>query len=347
MKRKLIVIIAILLVIAAIVGGFYAYHIYKNMYTSNVIIPDKGEVHLYLPSNASYSELTDSLLALNVLQDADGFQWLAGKKSLPETFSSGHYILRDGMSNNEIINTIRAGRQVPVKVVFHNVRTVEELAGIISGQLELDSAGMASLLNDNNYISSLGYTKETIPALFIPNTYEFYWTTNAEEFISRMQKEHDRFWNESRMEKAVRAGLSPIEISTLASIIDEETSKNDEKSKIAGVYINRLKRGIPLQADPTIKFALGDPTIKRVLSSYLTIDSPYNTYKNAGLPPGPIRIPSIAAMEAVMNYQKHEYLYFCAKADFSGYHAFAKTLTQHLRNAKKYQQALNKKRIYR
>ncbi len=347
MKRTIIILITTLLLIAAIVGGFFAYRIYENIYIPNVIIPDNGEAHLYIPSGADYHELTDSLFALGVLEDIDGFLWLADKKSLADNFSGGHFIIRDGMSNNEIINTIRSGRQAPVKVVFHNIRTVEELAGIISDQLELDSMEMTALLNDNNYISSLGYTKETIPALFIPNTYEFYWTTSAEEFIARMQKEHDRFWNETRLEKAKSTGLSPIEISTLASIIDEETSKNDEKAKIAGVYVNRLQRGIPLQADPTIKFALGDPTIKRVLSSYLTVDSPYNTYENAGLPPGPIRIPSIAAMEAVIDYQKHEYLYFCAKADFSGYHAFAKTLSQHLRNARKYQQALNKKRIYR
>ncbi|NJM16447.1 MAG: endolytic transglycosylase MltG [Bacteroidales bacterium] len=200
---------------------------------------------------------------------------------------------------------------------------------------------------DTALVDSLGFNAQTFPAMFIPNTYELYWTVTAKGFIVRMHKEYQQFWDRNRTEKLQRSGLSQLEVSALAAIVDEETRFNSEKPRVAGVYVNRLKKGMKLQADPTVKFAVGNFNIKRVLHAHLAVASPYNTYKNYGLPPGPIRIPSIAGIDAVLNYEKHEYIYFCANADFSGKHAFAKTLAQHNANAAKYRRALNRNKIWR
>lgn len=242
---------------------------------------------------------------------------------------------------------LRAGRQVPVKVQFHNIKTLEDFASAISTQIEPDSSSLINLINDDEYISEFGFNQQTIYSMFIPNTYEVYWNTKADDFIKRMYSEYNNFWNNKREAKLQDIGMTKIEVSTLASIVDEETYINDEKKTIAGVYINRLNKGIRLQADPTVKFAVGDRAIKRVLTKHLEINSPYNTYKHAGLPPGPINIPSISGIDAVLNYEKHSYYYFCARADFSGYHHFSKTLTQHLRYAREYQRLLNKNRVWK
>ena len=226
------------------------------------------------------------------------------------------------------------------------VRTLGALAKSVSRRLMTDSASIASLLNDSTYCSTLGYNQYTIPALFIPNTYEVYWTMSAEDFIKRMKKEHDRFWNKERMEKAKSIGFTPEEVATLASIVEEETANKAEKPMVAGLYINRLHTGMPLQADPTVKFGLQEFGLKRILHKHLETDSPYNTYKHAGLPPGPIRIPSIDGLESVLNYAKHDYLYMCAQEDFSGTHNFAKSWNEHLANARRYQRALNQRNIH-
>jgi len=237
--------------------------------------------------------------------------------------------------------------QVPVKVTFNNVRTPEQLAGKISHQIEADSLSILGYFMNPETPAKYGFKKETLISMFLPNTYEFYWNTNAEGFFDKMKKFHDQFWTEERKSKANVINLTPEEVSTLASIIDEETIKKDERPRIAGVYINRLKKHMPLQADPTIKFALGDFTIRRLWTKHLEVKSPYNTYKNLGLPPGPINCSSISSIDAVLNFENHQYLYFCAKDDFSGYHVFAKTLMEHNRNASAYQMALNKEKIYR
>lgn len=208
-----------------------------------------------------------------------------------------------------------------------------------------DSSNLARLLMDSTYCAQIGYSTETLPCLFIPNTYEVYWTMTPEAFVKRMQKEHDRFWNEERKAKAQSIGLTPEEVATLASIVEEETANNAEKPMVAGLYINRLHADMPLQADPTVKFALQDFGLRRILHTHLETDSPYNTYKHTGLPPGPIRIPSIQGIESVLNYTRHNYLYMCAKEDFSGTHNFAATFSQHLANARKYQQELNRRKI--
>ena len=251
------------------------------------------------------------------------------------------------MNTNQIVNMLRSGRQDPVDVTFNNVRFKEDLAEKVSKYIWADSVSILNLFSDEKLITGFGFTTETFRTMFIPNTYEFYWTTSAEEFAQRMKIEYDKFWTETRKAKAKKIELSPEEVIILASIVQSETVKPDEMKRIAGLYLNRLKRGILLQADPTIKYAVGDYSIKRVLNKHLEIDSPYNTYKYAGLPPGPIMFPEVSAIDAVLNYETHNYIYMCAKEDFSGYHNFAKTLSQHNRNAAKYRAALNKKRIWK
>jgi UPF0755 protein len=249
------------------------------------------------------------------------------------------------MSNNDIINMLRGGLQSPIRVTFNNIRDVDMLAGRIASQIEADSISISNLLHDNQYINQLGFNSYTIPALFLPDTYEFYWSTDAEGFVVRMFQEYNKFWTNERIQQAQAKGLTPIQVSTLASIVNKETNMSNEMPRVAGVYLNRLKSNWLLQADPTLVFAWNDFTIKRVLDRHKEIESPYNTYKYAGLPPGPICIPSIAAIKAVLNAEDHHYYYFCAKEDFSGYHNFAKTLAEHNRNAAKHQQALNQRGI--
>jgi UPF0755 protein len=256
----------------------------------------------------------------------------------------GHYVLQEGMSNDALINMLRLGTQTPVQVIFNNIRTKEQLARVISKQIEADSSSLMAFLNDTAYLLALGLNNETALCLFIPNTYEFFWNTSARQFMDRMQREHDAFWAGNREEKARAIGLSQAEVITLASIVDKETNKNDEKAAIAGVYMNRLDRNWLLQADPTLVYASGDFGLTRVLNIHKEINSPYNTYMYAGLPPGPICIPSIASIDAVLNYEDHDYFFFCAKDDFSGYHVFAKSITQHNRNARRYHKAIQNRK---
>ncbi|MGM0550873.1 MAG: endolytic transglycosylase MltG [Bacteroidota bacterium] len=335
------------IVLLVLIGGFTAHKFYQRIWGPAVQLDSVDVVDFYIHSDATFDSVFLALERSQWIKDAEAFRWVAEKKNYPAHIRPGHYILKDQMSNNALVNLLRSGKQQPVRVVFNNVRTLSELAGRVAQQLEADSLAFMQAFTNTTLIQELGYTPATFPALFIPNTYELWWNTSPEQFVRRMQTEHDRFWNEQRMRKARKLGMLPSEVSTLAAIVDEETYRDDEMPTIAGVYINRLKKGIPLQADPTVKFAMGDVTMKRVWKKHLAVESPYNTYKNAGLPPGPIRIPSIAAVEAVLNYEDHGYYYFCAKDDFSGYHAFAKTLRQHNRNAQRYQRALNEQRIWK
>ena len=242
---------------------------------------------------------------------------------------------------------LRSGSQTPVRFTFNNIRTLEQLASRIDEQLELDSLDFISAVNNNDSLKELGFNSHNYASLFIPNTYELYWNIDADEFVEKMINEYKRFWNEERRHKADNLKLKPIEVSILASIVDKETTKISEMPRIAGVYLNRLKKNWLLQADPTLVFAIGDFEIKRVLDVHKEIESPYNTYKYIGLPPGPICIPSIAAIDAVLNAEKHKYFYFCAKDDLSGYHVFARNIREHNVNANKYRKALNKKRIWK
>ncbi|MBK3518498.1 endolytic transglycosylase MltG [Carboxylicivirga marina] len=332
-----------LLVIAVTI--FVGKSFYDRIYAPNVVTTE-GKEFLYIHSGADFEDVCVALEDGGYLKDTDGFKWVAEKKNYSKV-KPGRYKLKDGWTNNDLVNTLRSGNQTAIKVTFNNIRTMPELAGEVSDYLECDSIELLKALNNIDIFKKLGFTKATSPALFIPNTYELWWNTSPESFIQRMHKEYNKFWTSARKEKAKKAGLTPVEVSTLAAIVDEETIKSDEKPKVAGLYINRLNKNIRLQADPTVKYAIGDFSIQRVLTKDLKTDSPYNTYMHAGLPPGPIRVPSVSGIDAVLNYSKHSYLYMCAKEDFSGYHNFAKTLKQHNVNAAKFQRALNSNRIYR
>ena len=334
-RRRRILLVFFVVICAAV--GFFARH---YLYITKPIIKTVNgkDVSLYIPTGADYQYVKDELVSLDVLQSKNAFDWLAKKSHYDENVHPGRYILTDGMTNQQLINMLRMGYQTPVKVVFNNMRTVEQLAGRISEQIEADSISIVDAIYANDNVDA---------TTFIPNTYEFYWNTDADDFVEKMIVEYNRFWNESRLQKAEEEKLTPQQVSILASIVDKETTKTSEMPRIAGVYMNRLNKHWPLQADPTLVFALGDYNIRRVLDVHKNIDSPYNTYKFAGLPPGPICIPSIAAIDAVLNAEKHNYFYFCAKDDLSGYHVFAKTITEHNRNAEKYRRSLNKNKIYK
>jgi UPF0755 protein len=250
------------------------------------------------------------------------------------------------MSNNKIVDMLRTGSQTPVNVTFNNIRTIDELAGKLGKQIEADSASLSEFFSDENNYSADGFTRQTLISVFLPDTYQIYWTIDAEGFYRRMLKEYKAFWNDERRAAAAALGLTPVEVSTLASIIDEESSKDDEKPRIAGVYLNRLRLGIPLQADPTVKFAINDFSVRRVLNGHKDVDSPYNTYKYKGLPPGPVRCATKTSIEAVLNAEKHDYLYFVARSDFSGYHHFSRTLAEHNKYASQYRRELNRRKIY-
>lgn len=258
---------------------------------------------------------------------------------------TGRYAIEPDDNILAVYRKLKRGQQEAVSLALPSVRTMDRLAAVLGHKLMLDSATLASSFADTAFCSTYGYTPETLPCLFIPNTYQVYWDASLPKFMARMQNEHERFWNDERRQKAEEAGLTPNEVMTLASIVDEETANNDEKPMVAGMYINRLKNDMPLQADPTVKFALKDFALRRIYHNHLLTPSPYNTYRNTGLPPGPIRIPSIAGIDAVLNHVKHDYLYMCAKEDFSGTHNFARTYAEHLANAARYSAALNKRGI--
>ena len=342
-KSGIIKIIGWLCVIGILVGGTFCYYAYQKFYTPNVIIDHQnGQSYLFVHTGSSFEQVLGSLESANLLKNSKSFEFMAAKMNYPDHIKPGKYRLKNGMSNRELINMLRAGRQIPVKVVFNNVRFKKDVVSDISKQIEADSVSLMRLLNNRSFLSQYGLNPQTVMGVFIPNTYEFYWNTSADEFMVRMFKEYKHFWNESRISKCESIGLNQTQVSTLASIIEEETQKNDEKRTMAGVYINRLHKGMLLQADPTVRFAYGDFSIKRILNKYKEIDSPYNTYKYLNLPPGPICIPSISSLDAVLSYQRSEYLYFCAKEDFSGHHNFARTLEQHNQNAQRYQKALTR-----
>ncbi len=344
-KAFIIKIIISFIVISLIITAFTFYNYYQKVYNPNVNLNKKQSVYFFIPTGSDLNDVINLLYSENYIIDRASFEWVAEKKNYGSHINPGRYLIKNGISNNELINLLRSGKQDPVKVTFNTIRNIEQLAGKVTKNLECDSVEVITFLTDKEFISKYGFNSTTIITMFIPNTYEFYWNTSAEQFIIRMSDEYKNFWTNERKNKANKLGLSQSETSTLASIVQEETIKNDEKPTVAGVYINRLKKNMPLQADPTIKFALGDFTIRRVLKKHLKIDSPYNTYKYTGLPPGPICLPSISSIDAVLNYEDHNYIFFCAKEDFSGYHNFAKTLSQHNINARRYQQELNKRKI--
>ncbi|MDR4988942.1 MAG: endolytic transglycosylase MltG [Bacteroidales bacterium] len=336
-----------LMVLMVVAGITVSVMLYRMIYAPNVFLEDREHTFIFIPTGSTYEEVKELLQESSFVVNMRTFDRLAQRKNYPNRVMPGRYLIQNRLSNNELINLLRSGAQTPVRITFTNIRTEEELAGNLAAQLEVDSLELLRQLRDPENISQAGLSTPTIKILFIPNTYEVYWTISASALIERMQREYQAFWTASRRELAERMGLNPEEVVILASIVQSETNKSDEMPRIAGVYVNRLRRNIPLQADPTVVYALGDFSINRVLNEHLAIDSPYNTYKYRGLPPGPINLPEPATIDAVLNFEEHDYIYFSASPDFSGYHVFARTYREHLRNARLYQQALNERRIFR
>jgi len=345
MMRKIGQKIRVISLFIVILGSILVGTGYYYVFYPNTRVQDEGIIHVWPQQTAI--QVLDSLRIKGYIKNSSTLLAVAKLKKYISSAKSGKYRIRAGMNNNELINMLRSGDQIPVQCTFNNIRTLPELVEVISKQLSFSAGELYALLNDTTQLASLGFTPATILALFIPNTYEMYWNISAQDFLKRMQKEYQRFWNTRRLQKAQALNLKPVEIITLASIIEEETTKREEYPIIAGVYLNRLERGIKLDACPTLKFAWGDFSINRILDCHLAIDSPYNTYKYAGLPPGPIRVASIQVIDGVLNRQKHDYLYFCAKNDFSGYHHFSRTLRQHNAYARAYHQELNRRKIWK
>lgn len=337
--KKLLIIPGILFVCIIFITG-YLFYLVKLPQVSL-----KETSYIYIYPNDSTETIIEKIKEASHPASMLGFRILARHNNLDKQKHTGKFAIYNNDDMYSIYRRIVCNEQTPVKVVIPATRTIPQLLSAIGKQLMIDSLTLSEYTNSPTYYKQIGYTKATLPSLFIPNTYEFYWDVAPEKFMIRMMKERRKFWNEKRKAKAEAIGLSIEEVATLASIVDEETNNNAEKPVVAGLYINRLKRGMPLQADPTIKFALKDFARKRILKADLETESPYNTYKYKGLPPGPIRIPSIQGIESVLNHSKHNYIYMCAKEDFSGTHNFATNLTEHNNNAKRYQQALNKLNI--
>ncbi len=301
--------------------------------------------YLYIDADDTQDSVINKIKPIALPTSMAGLQTLLRHAGYEDHIKTGRYAIKPGEGAITIFRHLRSGQQESLHLTIPEVRTMDRLAAVLGKRLMIDSATIASALYSQEVTTKLGYDTCTIAAMFIPNTYDIYWNISIDGLLERMQKEHDRFWNADRKAKAAQIQLTPNEVATLASIIDEETANNAEKPMIAGMYMNRLKENMPLQADPTIKFALKDFALKRIYNKLLKVDSPYNTYVHEGLPPGPIKIASIKGTDAVLNYVNHDYLYMCAKEDFSGTHNFAKTYPEHLKNAAKYTKALNEKGI--
>ncbi len=348
-KKSILKILLWIFVILILSGGGMAYYGYRMFYFSNTSDKIKTYEIILLPTGSNFEDVMDTLRSEKILKDEKSFLWFAELKKYKDKVNPGRYRINARMSSNEIINLLRSGLQEPVNVTFTNIRTKEQLISRISKKTEADSTELTALLNNDQWLKeNLEMKSETVLTLFIPNTYKFNWNTSAKQFVERMQSEYKKFWTDERKEKAKAINLTQTQVSILASIVQaEQLMFPEERPTIAGLYLNRLRIGLALQSDPTLIYAIGDFTINRVLDKDKEINSPYNTYKYSGLPPGPIYIPEISSLNAVLNYQKNEYLYMCAKEDFSGKHNFAKTLSEHNYNADKYRKALNKQKIFR
>ena len=336
-RRSIQVTLVTFVLLAAIVIGAACYCIFA---------PNTREATILLPPGATVSQLVDSLRRHDAIKNTGTLHLVARLKRYTGKTPAGKYLVRQGMNNNELINMFRSGQQAPVSFTFNNIRTVEQLAEVAARHFNFTAEELLSATRDTALLRELGCTPPTLPAIFIPNTYQIYWNTSPANFLRRMKREYDAFWNADRLRLAEAANLTPVQVITLASIVEEETARADEYPIIAGVYMNRLRRGMKLDACPTIKYVLGDFTITRVLDRYTRIESPYNTYLHAGLPPGPIRVTSPQVIDAVLHYQHHDYLYFCARADFSGRHHFSRTLRQHNAYAREYHRELNRRRVW-
>lgn len=344
MKKKKNIFIALFVGFTLLIVSLSVY--FYQLYFSPNFLLEQEEGDLFIPNNATFETVMDSLRNRRYIHEEVSFRFVARTMGYWENVKPGRYVLKKRMNNITVVKMLLKGEQVPVKIIFNNARTLEDLAPKICRFISVSPDEFLGITHDEKLLAELGFTRQTLPAMFIPNTYFVYWNITPLELMQRMKREYDKFWHDERQKKAQRLNMSLTEISTLASIVEAETKNENEKPIVAGLYINRLRKGMLLQSDPTVVFAVGDFGIKRVLSQHLKIDSPYNTYKYKGLPPGPINIPSISSIDAVLNYENHDYLYMCAKEDFSGTHYFSKTIEQHTQYARKYRRALNKRGVY-
>lgn len=342
-KTKKRLIIGVLLLLLLVAGTTTALFV-RNQLTQPFQLSETA--YIYIDEQKDFEKIVNQLNQLGMPSEKIFRQLSERMKYIPQ-IKTGRYAIKDGMNTIDVVRILRAGQQDPVRLTFNNIRLRENLAGRLSSQLMLDSTALLNRLNDQSLIDSLGFNADNFSVMFIPNTYEVWWDTSVESLIHRMKREYNTFWNENRLTKANALNLSPVEVSILASIVEEEATYADEYSTVAGLYLNRLQRGMRLEADPTVKYAVGDFSLRRILFRHLEVESPYNTYKVEGLPPGPIRIPSISAIDAVLSPRDHNYLFMCAKDDLSGRHNFAVTHAEHARNARRYQQALNNLKIYK
>lgn len=336
--KKLILSILVITLAGAGVGAYFAYN---SIYKSNVNLAGKKSQIIHIPTGSTFEDVKRILYERNIIIRTASFEWLAERKGYTNNIKPGRYRILSRMGNNELISLLRSGKQEPVRFTFNNVRTKQQLASRVCGKIEADSMNLMNLLNNEDFLfQKFGMRKETIMTMFIPNTYEFYWNTSPEGFLGRMAEEYKKFWTEERKEKARKLGLSQSEVSILASIVQSEQLMHpEERPRIAGLYLNRLRIGMALQADPTVIFAIGDFSIKRLKDR--SIVSPYNTYKHPGLPPGPICLPDAESIDAVLNAEKNNYIYMCAKDDLSNFHDFTNSYDEHQKNAAKYQKALD------
>ncbi len=344
--KKILWIIAI---VGLVVLGIFSYNIYNSIFSPNTKFKS-NTVAVYIPTGATYQTAIDSLRPL--LDDLSSFDAVAQKKGYAANVKAGKYILKKGMNNNDLVNVLRS-QNTPVSIVFNNQERLEDLAGRIAVQIEADSISLLKTMKDEAFLNANNLNKEEALGLYIPNKYEFFWNTSAEGFRERMLIEYKRFWNQERLDKAKEIGLTPNEVTVVASIVQKETAKVDERPKVAGVYMNRFNNGWKLEADPTVIYAIKeksgnfDTVIKRVLYKDLKLESPYNTYMNISLPPGPIAMPDISSIDAVLNYGKHKYFYFVADVENFGYHKFAENLAQHNRNKQAYVRWINAQGVNR
>jgi len=338
MFKKKVLMVA-MVVFAGLMSTFSLY-VYQVIKTPNLQV-GKTPVSFIIPNNASFRAVQDTLYKYNIVQDMVSFSFVAKVMSYQENVKPGLYTIDADMTNIAAVRMLRAGEQAPSVVTFTHARVINDLYEPITRNILVTEEQFAEAIDSYIATNTEGFTKETIISMFIPNSYQVYYTISTDNLVLKMNQEYHKFWNEDRLKKANALGLTPNEVSTLASIVQAESVMAEESPIIAGLYINRLKSGIPLQADPTLIFATGDFTIKRVLNVHKKVDSPYNTYKNKGLPPGPIRMPSIRSLEAVLNYDNNDYIYMCAKEDFSGYHNFTSSLSVHNANARRYQKQLS------
>lgn len=332
----------LLIIGVSLLAASFSYYVWQIFRTPNVNTARGQDYYLLVPTGATYERVLDSLQKNNVVNDKVSFRFIAKLMKYPELVKAGRFRIRPDMGNYDAVKLLRSGDQTPLRITFNNIRVKSDLVHKVGTRFEFDSLRFARMLDSDSVCRYYGFTPQTIMAMFLPDTYEMFWNTTPQKLMGRMKSEYDKFWNPERRQQAKVLNLSPVEVSVLASIVEAETKNSVEKPRVAGVYLNRLHRNIPLQADPTVIYAIGDFGIRRVLKAQMFFDSPYNTYVHAGLPPGPINLPDPRSIDAVLKPESHDYLYFCASPDLNGTHIFARNYEDHISNARLYQQALNR-----